>query len=84
MARWRSSSSGRLPSTHCMVRGTVKGWFVCACGCGQVAVCEHCVPAAPGHVLRWFCDEEQRRLGIGKHANKSNGDGSGSQGIDWI
>jgi hypothetical protein len=81
MARRRSS--GRIPSTHYMVRGTVRGWYVCACGCGQVAVCEHCVPGAPGDVLRWLCDEEQRRLGVGKYAEDQQ-HGSGGQGLGWM
>jgi len=67
--RWslaRRASS--VPGAHVLVRGSIDGWFVCSCGCGYVAVCRHCVPAAPGSVSEAFCDGEQRRLKIGKYA----------------
>ena len=57
--------SRRLPDKHFLVRSTSDGWYVCMCGCGYVAVCEHCVPHASVSVPRCSCKHvqaEQERL----------------------
>jgi len=61
--------SGRNPRAHFLVRGAVDGWFVCACGCGSVAVCLHCVPDAPKHVPTCLCRAEQERREAEKASN---------------
>src|SRR5438876_10083914 len=60
----------RSPANHFLVRGSVDGWFICACGCGFVVVCRHCIPHAPGGIGVALCDAEERRLMVGKYAPK--------------
>ncbi len=79
MARYRSRGAKWEPAEHFLVRGLVDGWFICACGCGYVAVCRHCVPDAPGSVAVAYCDGEQRRLRMGRYAEEDR-EGNGGQG----
>ena len=61
------------PGNHLLVRGSVDGWYVCACGCGYVAVCRHCLSSVPRGVPETWCDAEARRLKIGPYAPKEDG-----------
>lgn len=64
----RRRASAVIPGDHFLVPGSMDGWFVCACGCGYVAVCRHCVPTASQQVGTVLCDAEERRLGVGVYA----------------
>jgi hypothetical protein len=61
-----AKKSTRFPAPHFLVSSTAEGWLVCACGCGYVAVCRHCVPTAPSHIATCSCSTEKRRFQRGR------------------